>query len=238
MVSGEPDDRAITTPLVTQPKAASSDPGPGPWNEVGKRGRIIKRGAPSVTRASPSNGEGKEPHKRTAATGAKPPNNKPSKDEKMGGALKKENQNGKEPPKRKPPRSAAVTLTCPPDKYAEAMKIARENINLKELGIPALRPKRATTGAIILEVPGPNGAERALALKDKMAEALKTMEGVRVARPVKMADLRVRDLIESTSIMEVKETIASLGGCSGNDIKPERSACLTTEWAPYGCNAH
>lgn len=54
--------------------------------------------------------------------------------------------------------------------------------------------KKAATGAIILEIPGPNGGEKVTALRDKMAEALKDIEEVRVARPIKMAELRLKNV--------------------------------------------
>lgn len=86
---------------------------------------------------------------------------------------------------RKPPRTAAVTLTCPPDQYAATMRKAREIIDLDEIEIKSLKPKRAVTGALVLEVPGPGREEKAVTLRNRMEEALAQMERVRVARPVK-----------------------------------------------------
>lgn len=82
-----------------------------------------------------------------------------------------------------------MTLTCPPDSYAEIMAKATAEINLEEIGISALRPKRAITGALVLEVPGPEGVTRAKMLKEKLQKAVGDMEGVKVARPVKTMDI-------------------------------------------------
>lgn len=40
-----------------------------------------------------------------------------------------------------------------------------------------------------------------------------------MARPVKMADLRVKDLLVSTSAEEVRGVISSIGGCSLQEIR-------------------
>lgn len=174
-----------------------------PWREVGKRGKP-KGNTPAAGR--PLAGAGQEGKPPTIKNGGKPGKGIP------GGKAQATT-------KRRPPRTAAVTLTCPPDRYAEAMRVVREQISLRELGIDALRPKRAATGALVLEISGPNGAERAVALRDKMAEALKNMEGARVARPVKKADLRIRDLTEAATTAEIKEALASLGGCAVEEVR-------------------
>lgn len=58
----------------------------------------------------------------------------------------------KQTTRRRRPRAAAVTIICPPGQYAETIGIARNQIDLKELGIDSLRPKKAATGALILEI--------------------------------------------------------------------------------------
>jgi len=47
-----------------------------------------------------------------------------------------------------------MVLTCPVGKYAEAMTAARGAIRLAELGIDEIRPKKALTGALLLELSG------------------------------------------------------------------------------------
>jgi len=56
------------------------------------------------------------------------------------------------PTLRRPPKMAAVQVSCPLGQIAESMKLAREKINLKSLGIGELRPRRARTRALLLEV--------------------------------------------------------------------------------------
>lgn len=115
--------------------------------------------------------------------------------------------------------------------------MAQEAIDLKDLGIEELRPKRAVTGAIVLEVPGPNGAEKASALKQKMEEVLKDQEGVRVARPVKMADLRVRDLLATVSVQKVRGRFRRWGGAPSKKSGRARFARPPGAWVPFGYNA-
>lgn len=127
--------------------------------------------------------------------------------------------NIKNPNKRRPPRTAAVTLTCPPDEYASAMRKVREQIKLEDLGIEALKPRKAVTGALILEIQGPDGKNKAKALKEKMEEALREMEGTKVTRPEKMSEIRIKDIVECTDISEIKEAIAISGECPVEEIK-------------------
>lgn len=121
--------------------------------------------------------------------------------------------------RRRPPSKAAITLTCPPDGYTEVMRTVTSQINLEDLGIQSLRPKRAATGALVLEVPGPDGAQKASSLKDKLAEVLRDVEGVRVARPIKMADLRVKDIVDSTGPEAIRDAVCLAGGCQPDEVK-------------------
>nr|XP_033329818.1 uncharacterized protein LOC117222299 [Megalopta genalis] len=102
--------------------------------------------------------------------------------------------------------------------YAEAMTTVRSKVDLAEIGIASLKPRRAVTGGIILEVPGADGAAKATALAAKMADAL-AGTGVKVARPIKKADLRVRGLVDSTTPAEVATAVARVGGCDQGDVR-------------------
>lgn len=119
----------------------------------------------------------------------------------------------------RPPRTAAITLTCPPGRYAEAMGKAREKIKLEELGIKSLRPRRGLTGSLVLEIADKDGANKAKSLRDRMQEVLEGMEGVRVTRPLKCSELRIRDILEDTSVEEIQRAIAENGGCEEDEIK-------------------
>lgn len=121
--------------------------------------------------------------------------------------------------KRKPPRTAAVSLSCPQDQYSDAMRKAREAINLEEIGINILRPKRAANGALVLEIPGPDGATKAEALKNKLSEAFKNDEGVKVVVPTKMADIRLKDVVDPDDKEGLLAAIASVNGDKPDNIK-------------------
>ncbi|XP_020297222.1 uncharacterized protein LOC109861820 [Pseudomyrmex gracilis] len=98
------------------------------------------------------------------------------------------------------------------------MAKARAAINLADYGIAGLRPKRAITGGLILEVPGENGAERADALAKAMS-ALFAEDETRVSRPVKTAEVRIKGLEDSVSPEEMTAALAIAGGCTQREVK-------------------
>jgi len=122
-------------------------------------------------------------------------------------------------PARKPPKTAAVQVTCPPDQYASTLRLARERVSLQELGIPELRPRRAKMGALLLEIAGANRVTKAEALAGELREALKDREGVRIMRPFKTAEIRVKDIMDSISAVEVAEAVTKQGECSAAEIR-------------------
>jgi len=91
---------------------------------------------------------------------------------------------------KRPPKTAAVQVTCHPGQCAETMRLARERVNLRNLGISELRPQRARTGALLLEVPGADGAARADAVAREMQEALIDREGIVISRPQQLRPRR------------------------------------------------
>jgi len=93
---------------------------------------------------------------------------------------------------RKSPRTAAVQITCPEGDKAETMRLARARIDLEQLDINEIRPRRARTGTLLLEIPGAEGAKKANLLADKMKEALSDRQGVLISRPQKTAEIWVR----------------------------------------------
>ncbi|XP_061729460.1 uncharacterized protein LOC133534384 [Cydia pomonella] len=128
------------------------------------------------------------------------------------------------PRKLRPPRSAAVVLTLHPDAegkgvtYAQVLSRAKENIDLEQLGITAIKFKRAATGARVLELPGAANGEKADSLAKELAEKLGE-DIVRVSRPVKCAELRLTELDDSVSPGEVVAAVAKVGGCAEDQIK-------------------
>ncbi|XP_018371337.1 PREDICTED: uncharacterized protein LOC108766503 [Trachymyrmex cornetzi] len=99
------------------------------------------------------------------------------------------------------------------------MRKARDRVNLGEVGVGSLRTRRGATGALVLEVPGPDGHAKADALAVQLGEALRDQEGVVVARLHKMADIRVRDLEDSISPEAVAARIAEAGECAQTLVK-------------------
>ncbi|KOC58704.1 hypothetical protein WH47_09083 [Habropoda laboriosa] len=139
---------------------------------------------------------------------------------------KKQQKPGGAPQQQQPrlaraPRTAAVTLTIPPEvpvTYADAMKSVRSSVNLREVGIENLKHRRGATGSMVLEVTGPENATKAEALRAKMAEVLQG-SGIKVACPTKRAEIRIRGLDISASTLEVAEAVAAAGGCEVGEIK-------------------
>ncbi|XP_012280816.1 uncharacterized protein LOC105699940 [Orussus abietinus] len=118
-------------------------------------------------------------------------------------------------------KEAAVTLTVQPGAgiaLHEVMTRAKREVDLSELNIDGVRPRRAVTGALILEVPGPDSVQKAGQLKERLKAVFKEEE-VRVVRPTKMAEVRVRDLEDSVTPPEVANAIAQSGDCDPGDVR-------------------
>ncbi|KMQ89094.1 gag-pol polyprotein [Lasius niger] len=132
---------------------------------------------------------------------------------------------------RREPKTAAVTVTCPPGQYEETMREARMKINLASLDIKeGVKIRRAITGALIFEVPGKNGN----ALADKLARNLKKVfagrDNFRVDRPTKMAEIRLRGLEKSITPLKIATSVALSGGCEVEEIKVGNIQMSPMEW--------
>jgi len=142
----------------------------------------------------------------------------------------------KQTPKR-PLRTAAVQLSCLPGQYAETMRLAREKVNLRGLGIEELRPRRARTGALLLEIPGANRAGKADALARELQGVLHDRDGVVVSRPIKTEEIRLKDVEDSISAVEVAEAVALIGECQTTEVRVgpirRRTNELGTFWVRY-----
>lgn len=127
---------------------------------------------------------------------------------------------GSRKPRRRVPRTAAVVLTCPPGQYAETMTEIKAKIKLSEVGIQdGITTRTAATGALLIEVTGSENGPKADALASRIREVLKDKKGVRVNRPTKMAELRVKGLECSISKEEVINAVAEKGACHPYEIK-------------------
>ncbi|XP_029053689.2 uncharacterized protein LOC114881157 [Osmia bicornis bicornis] len=167
-----------------------------------------------------------------------------------GSALRGTQQSARDPPKKpaasvpapkrkvtRPPKTAIVTLTLAPEAratYAEVMATARERVDLRTIGITEIRPRRAVTGGLVLEIPGEERTERAAALAGRLQEVFEGIE-VRVSRPMKMGEMRISGLDNSVTPVEVAAALAAVGGCAPADLKVGEirisPARLGTVWA-------
>ncbi|KYQ58856.1 hypothetical protein ALC60_02142 [Trachymyrmex zeteki] len=121
---------------------------------------------------------------------------------------------------RRTPRTAAIQISCRNGAmYTDVLREAKEKIDIDELGISDIRPRRARTGALLLEIPGTDGSEKANKLANKLKEALQNNCNVLISRPEKMADIRVRDLVDSTTKEELISKCAEIGKCDKNNVR-------------------
>ncbi|XP_039303454.1 uncharacterized protein LOC120357348 [Solenopsis invicta] len=172
-----------------------------------------------------------DPLRETRAPGAGPPSKQaikatgcrktpaptPSASSRKG---KKELAASSGPAKIRPASTAAVSVTCVDrESYAEVMKLARSQINLEALEIGDLRPRRAVTGALILEVRGVDNAEKADALANELREVMAHRSDVRIARPSKSVEIRITGLEDSVTTEEVASTVGNVGGCFPHEVK-------------------
>jgi len=80
------------------------------------------------------------------------------------------------------------------------------------------RPRRMTTGGLLLEIPGGNAAQRA----DQMASRLRELfpERSRISRPVRKVELRLTGFDESVTPVEIATAISNFtGGCEAGDVR-------------------
>lgn len=200
MASSEP------TPLPPQTPSNSQETS---WAKVvGRKER--KKGGPATTPQATN----PPPVKSSGSKKTSPPLAQREK-----GSAQRSAGPGAKAKARKAPRTAAVTITCPEGQYAETISLARQKINLSELGIEGVRARKAATGALVYEIPGEGKKEKADLFARKLQEVLQDREGVRVARPSKKGELRVRGLDESATKEEVVAAIARIGGCEVSEVK-------------------
>lgn len=158
----------------------------------------------------------KKKNAAAATATASVPGRKPAQTEKIPGTKNAPKEGNRI---KKPPKTGAVVISCPESKYDEIMRVARTKIDLATLNIEGIRPKRAQTGALILEVPGDKDETKADALADRLREAFAGEDSVKIARPTKCAELRIRSFDESVTKEEVMMAVAEKGSCDILNIK-------------------
>lgn len=112
--------------------------------------------------------------------------------------------------------STAPTLTA-------VLQEATSKIDIKELGIDYLRPRRAKTGGLILEVPEEESTLKADTATHRLAEKLKETVGgneeVNITRPMKMAEFRLTGLDDAATIRSITTSVVEAGGCAREEVK-------------------
>ncbi|XP_026824785.1 uncharacterized protein LOC113561790 [Ooceraea biroi] len=100
------------------------------------------------------------------------------------------------------------------------MERAQKGVDIDALGIAVPRVRRALTGALIAEIPGPESVTKA----DELASRLEKVfagSGVRVTRPLKKAELRIRRLDDAATEESVSRAVAAARGCDPCDVEVE-----------------
>lgn len=120
--------------------------------------------------------------------------------------------------KRKPPNTAAIVITCQDGAYEGKLKEARNKVNLAELGIDSMKPKRAITGGYMFEVAGEDKSAKADKLAAKLREVIGG-EGVKITRPRKTVELRLKGLDASITPSEAREALVWKGQCNLEEIQ-------------------
>ncbi|XP_020292077.1 uncharacterized protein LOC109858840 [Pseudomyrmex gracilis] len=111
------------------------------------------------------------------------------------------------------PSGAAVFLTVEEGgSYAEALRKAAAAMDLKKFEVSGFWMKKAANRGMLLQVPGPGETEKA-------SKALERVEGVRFTRPVKHAEVRVRDVVPPLIPKDIGAALAAAGGCQPGEIR-------------------
>ncbi|XP_067211680.1 uncharacterized protein [Linepithema humile] len=201
---------ADTTATVQQQQQKQQQDTPLLFTEVVKRRSMKKKVTPPPSSAGVKSAQGTTKVVPKAAPKSPPSPPKQGTGEEKGRREKK---------KRKVPNTAAVSLICPVGEYAAVMKRVTGEISLKEMGIPPTTPKAGQTGALIIQIPGPEGQKRADMLAQKMRNMFADRPEIRINRPQKMGEIRIRDLAPSTTAESVARAVAERGECSPTEVK-------------------
>jgi len=120
--------------------------------------------------------------------------------------------------RRKPPKTAAVIVTCKNGGYKDLMQEIRAKIKLIDLGIDDTRIRSAMNGGQMIEVAGTEKDAKADRLASKLREVIR-QEGVKICRPTMRAELRIRDIDVSVTADEIRDALAAKGQCSPDAIR-------------------
>lgn len=117
---------------------------------------------------------------------------------------------------RKVPRRAAVSIFCTTaGQYEAIIAKAKRKIKLPDLGI---EKGLQASGVLTLEIPGSDSVKHADALAERLLVLFATREDIKISRPCKMAELRVKDLDDAVSRWDVSHFLAEVGGCRPSEV--------------------
>ncbi|XP_072766660.1 uncharacterized protein [Anoplolepis gracilipes] len=121
--------------------------------------------------------------------------------------------------KRRAPTTSAIVIqgNNPDFSYADAIRKARQNISMEELGIEKSRIRQSINGNWIIEIAGPDNKNKAEDLKAKLIEVI-GMEA-KITRPVVKGDIRVSGFDGSLHKDDILKRLAELGDCKVSDLK-------------------
>nr|XP_046491128.1 uncharacterized protein LOC124223329 [Neodiprion pinetum] len=213
----EPEPPATTSGIIETRGGATDTPregGEDGWTTVGNGRRNPRRDQGEAARAEPPAGA----PAAARQTAARP----------TGGQQREGNANAqvtvvKKNASRRPPRSAAVAIKGTRDNvnYGDILRRAREKISLTELEMPATKIRRSANGGVLIEVAGPDGAQKADVLAAHLGEMTRAEYGdaVRISRPTTKGEIRVLGMDDSVTAEELGAIMAATGGCGIEAVK-------------------
>jgi len=118
------------------------------------------------------------------------------------------------------PRTAAVLLSVAPEAGTTLTEVLRKTrlLATEVLGLAPVHLKKAQAGGVLIQVAGGEGHRLADEIADKMRQVAGETQGVRVARPVKRAELRLHGLDDSVTKEKVVASVAGRTGCRAEDL--------------------
>ncbi|XP_029161542.1 uncharacterized protein LOC114933231 [Nylanderia fulva] len=103
--------------------------------------------------------------------------------------------------------------------YASVLSEAKSKIDAKELGIESMHMRRGVTGSILLSVRGRDSSVKADALAEKMKEVFPSSGTIRVGRPSRTEDIRIKGMMAFVGRQDILDRVASVGGCKAEDLQ-------------------
>ncbi|XP_046424472.1 uncharacterized protein LOC124181706 [Neodiprion fabricii] len=87
--------------------------------------------------------------------------------------------------------------------------------------MPATKIRRSANGGVLIEVAGPNGAQKADVLAAYLGEMTRAEYGdaVRISRPTTKGEIRVQGMDDSVTAEELAAVMAATGGCGIEAVK-------------------